>query len=367
MENSLQTPEFPTDRLPSPTRRPYIDWLRGLAVLFMIEWHTVDAWLADAARTGRPFGVLAFIGGWAAPLFLFLAGVAIPFAAGSHMRKGRSMAEAAWVLQKRGWQVFFYAHLFRFTSFLFNPWARGDSIFKPDILNILGLGLVAGAWCWGRSATIARRVLWLLVPAAVIVLISPLVRGWWWPTLLHPRLEAYLRPNGGWGQFALFPWVAYVFVGACAGVWIATARKPEDEPRFHARLAMAAAAVMVAGWVGMYLPSPLGSSFWTTSLSYFLIRTGAMTLMLALAWLWMTRPTARHWSPTVLFGQTSLFVYWVHVELAYGIFSLALKRSLTLPQMGVAYLLFTALMLVAAAWWAKRTAAGPWIPEHLKA
>lgn len=348
-------------------RRPYIDWLRGVAVLFMIEWHVVDAWMADASRVGWSFGALAFIGGWAAPLFLFLAGVAIPFAAASHLRKGRSMREAAWALQTRGWQVFFYAHLFRLTSFLFNPWARWDSIFKPDILNILGLGLVAAAWCWGRSASLLRRVLWLLVPAATIVLMSPAVRGWWWPTLLHPRFEAYLRPNGGWGQFALFPWVAFVFVGACVGVWIATARRPEDEPRFHARLAAVAVAVMVVGWVGMYLPSPFGSSFWTTSLSYFLIRSGAMTLMIAGAWAWMARPTAHQWSPTVLFGQTSLFVYWVHVELAYGVFSLALKRSLTLPQIGVAYFMFTLLLLWGAGWWARRTAAGPWVPAHLAA
>jgi fucose 4-O-acetylase-like acetyltransferase len=91
-----------------------------------------------------------------------------------------------------------------------------------------------------------------------------------------------------------------------------------------------------------------------------------MTMALSGAWLWMSRAGAKRWSPVVLFGQTSLFVYVVHVELAYGLFSAAWKRSLTIPEAAIAYILFTALMLVAARWWVERTAR-PWIPEHLKA
>ena len=31
-----------------------------------------------------------------------------------------------------------------------------------------------------------------------------------------------------------------------------------------------------------------------------------------------------------MFGQTSLFVYWIHVEIAYGVFTYAIHRSLPL-------------------------------------
>jgi uncharacterized membrane protein len=357
------------DRLSPPSsslRRPYIDWLRGVAVLFMIEWHVVDAWMTETARTGPAFTALAFLGGWAAPLFLFLAGVAIPFAAASHQRKGRSVREAAWAVQKRGWQVLLIAHLFRLQSFIFNPWGRWDSIFKPDILNILGLGMVAAAWCWGRSADARRRALWLLIPAAIVVIVTPLVRGWWWPTLLWPRLEGYLRPNG-WGQFSLFPWAGFVFAGAAIGTWIAAARKVDDEPAFHRHLALAGLAAIAAGTVTSFIPSPFAlSNWWTTSVSFFLIRCGAMTLLLAGAWWVVSRRATVRWSPIILFGQTSLFVYWVHVELAYGMWSAAIRKSLSLPEVALAYGLFTLLMLGGAAWWARR-GDRPWIPEHIKA
>ena len=136
-------------------RRPYIDWLRGIAVLIMIEWHTIDAWTADGERTGEVFKALAFLGGWAAPMFLFLAGVAIPLAANAQMARGASVGEVSWALQRRGWQVFLYAHLFRLQSWIINPYAVWHSIFKPDILNILGLGWVEG---WRGDVLVALDI-----------------------------------------------------------------------------------------------------------------------------------------------------------------------------------------------------------------
>lgn len=347
-------------------RRTYIDWLRGVAVLIMIEWHAIDAWTADSERSGQAFKALAFLGGWAAPLFLFLAGVAVPLAVESHMRRGMTAREASWTLQKRGWQILLLAHVFRLQSYFLNPSAVWHSVLKPDILNILGLGLVAAAYCWGRSTTVRGRMVWLLGPALLVLIIAPLSRGWWWPTLLHPRLEAYIRPNGGFGVFPLFPWTAFVFIGAALGVWIAMTRTADEDRRFHVRLAALAVATIAAGFIGMFVPSPFThSSFWTTSWSFFFMRTGAMTLALAGAWMWLRRSTGERWSPVVLFGQTSLFIYWVHVEMAYGLFSAPIKKKLTVTEAVIAYVLFTGLLLWMAEWW--RTRKGPWIPAHMRA
>ena len=42
----------------SPRRREYLDWLRGVAVLLMIEAHLFDSWTAAPDRDSRAFGVL---------------------------------------------------------------------------------------------------------------------------------------------------------------------------------------------------------------------------------------------------------------------------------------------------------------------
>jgi uncharacterized membrane protein len=338
-------------------RRTYIDWLRGVAVLIMIEWHAVDAWTASEVREGGPFRLASLVGGWAAPLFLFLAGVAVPLAGAAKIRKsGVDRRAAAAALEWRGWQVFGLAHLFRFQSFLFDLAASWSSIFKPDILNILGLGLVAGAFGWGRATSPGKLAGFLLIPAAIVVLIAPWSRLWEWPAVLPPRLEAYIRPVGNFGVFTLFPWIAFVFAGAYAGAWLARDRDRATDRGFHLRLALVGLAIAGAGAVGSFLPAPFAASeFWTTSISFFLIRVGVMTIALAAAWLWLQRPSSHRWSPLVVFGRTSLFVYWVHVALAYGAFSAPLHRALPLRWSLVAFGVLTILMLALAVLWQRKT------------
>jgi uncharacterized membrane protein len=343
-------------------RRLYIDWLRGVAVVLMIMWHAIDAWTLPSNRDTFAFATIVFLAGWVAPMFLFFAGVSIPLAGQSRMARGASRREAGWMLQKRGWQIVLIAHLFRVQSFLLNPNGQWASILKPDILNILGIGMVVAAFIWARADDL-RSLAWrLVVPSAVLLfVITPWSRHWWWPTLLHPRLEAYIRPVGSQGQFTLFPTVVYLLAGALAGAVIA-ASDPRDS-RAQWRMALAGLAVFAAGLA--LVPFATSVTSWGDSPTLFLCRAGAITLMLPLAWLLVGRRAPSGWSPLVVFGQTSLFVYWIHVELVYGVFSYPLKRSLPLAWSFPAYVVFTALMLGAATLWQRRPA-GPLVPAHMR-
>jgi uncharacterized membrane protein len=343
-------------------RRAYIDWVRGLAVVVMMEWHVIDSWSVNEGRDSTAFEWITFIGGWAAPMFLYLAGVSVALAAASRMARGLDLRAASWAVQKRGWQIFGVAHLFRLQSYLMSRGASWTSLFKPDILNILGLGMVAAAFCWGRARSRFGRALWLAGSGLAVVLLSPGSRLWWWPTLLPVRFEAYIRPVAHAGVFQIFPSMAYVLFGAFVGALVAAPREASRERPFHAWLAAGGAALLGVGAVGTTLPAAAATSdFWTTSLSLVLMRTGAITLMLPLAWLWMRRPTAAHWSPMVLLGRTSLFVYWVHVELAYGVLSGPIHHTMALPAAVVAYAALVAVMTAAAAWWIQ------WTPPRLPA
>jgi uncharacterized membrane protein len=345
-------------------RRPYIDWLRGVAVLIMISWHSIDSWMVQGGRDTAAFGAVIFIAGWAAPLFLFLAGVSLPFAAGSRMARGASRAEAGRALRRRGWEIFILAHLFRFQSFLLNPHGEWNALLKPDILNILALGIVLTAYCWERAGSDAGLGRWLLLPSAVVVLVlTPWSRVWWWPTLLHPRLEAYIRPVGNYGVFTLFPAVAYVLLGGFVGARLA-ARDPRDAA-IHGRLTLYGLAAVAGGLAAMWLP-PAWQRVGVDALAIVLARTGAMTAALGVSWFLLRHRPRDRWSPVVVFGRTSLFVYWVHVELAYGVFSYPWRHALTLPGAVGAYLLLTLFMLGCAVLWARRPP-GPLVPAHMVA
>ena len=69
--------------------------------------------------------------------------------------------------------------------------------------------------------------------------------------------------------------------------------------------------------------------------------------------------------PMVLFGRTSLFVYWVHIELAFGFLSFPLHGALPLAGSITGFVMMTVAMYFAARWWNDRTQ-GPWIPAELR-
>ena len=75
-------------------RRAYIDWARGVAVLLMIEAHTTDAWTRAADKKSMLYRDATILGGFAAPMFLWLAGLAVVLAATRSAERTGSRAQA---------------------------------------------------------------------------------------------------------------------------------------------------------------------------------------------------------------------------------------------------------------------------------
>ena len=135
----------------STVRHAYLDWVRGVAVLIMIEAHVLDAWTQAADRTRPLFGYAMILGGFGAPLFLFLAGLAVVLSAESKFRKTGDFAASWWAVQKRGWQVFGLAFLFRLQSYILSGGSSLLSLLKVDILNVMGPAIAMTALT-GRMA-----------------------------------------------------------------------------------------------------------------------------------------------------------------------------------------------------------------------
>jgi uncharacterized membrane protein len=320
-------------------RRQYLDWLRGVAVLIMIEAHLFDAWVRVIDRSDRSYRWAIVVGGFSAPLFLFLAGVALALAAGSRLRKGASAGEVAARARARGWQIFGLAYLFRLQSFVISGGAFPQTLLKVDILNVMGLSMVLASVLWRMGARPATRTLMLGFAALGIAMTTPIVRAAAYGASLPYPLSWYLVAVPGSGAFTLFPWTGFLLAGAIVGLWLDQERIDEDERRLMRRLSIIGPGTALAGLAASYLP-PLYSSttFWTGSPTFFFVRLGVLLTAVPAAYVWSARFPGR--SPLRDFGVASLFVYWIHVEMVYGVVSLPLHKALTLPQATVAYVAF---------------------------
>ncbi len=319
----------------------------------MIEAHTFDAWTAVADRARTAYGYAVVLAGGAAPLFLFLAGLSLTLTASRRVRNGAAPWATAWQGVRRGGFIFTLAMLFRLQSWVLSGGTQPlAGLLKVDILNVMAASCAAVAVVWGLGRRPWSRVAALLGAATVVAMSTPLVRLT--PLLdgLPDALESYIRPLGGRGTFSLFPWSGFVAAGAAAGVFMEAVAGSRERLAYR-WLALAGAAVAAAAYWASFQPRIYPDSyFWTTSPTFFFIRVGLLLMMLWVGRSWDQRVwfrTATGGDGPVTraiqaFGRSSLLVYWVHVELTYGVIAYPIKKLFSLEQMLLVYPAFVLLM-----------------------
>ena len=137
-------------------RRRYLDWVRGLAVLIMIQAHVLDSWTRIDARQSWQYAWSMIVAGFGAPLFLFLAGVSVGLSAGSRSRRlGDDRAAAVSVIKRGAW-IFCLAFLFRIQAWVLG-WGPPRTLLKVDILNIMGPSICMAAVIWAAFRRPVQR------------------------------------------------------------------------------------------------------------------------------------------------------------------------------------------------------------------
>lgn len=323
-------------------RRGYLDWLRGVGVLIMIEAHTLDSWTRAADRTRGDYRWAIVVGGFGAPVFLFLAGIALALAAGSRIRRGMGEPEAAARARRRAWQIFGLAFLFRLQSWLISGGGLA-ALLKVDILNVMGISMVGAALLWGAGRHNTGRALLMVLTTLAVAMLTPVIRASQLLDAVPWPIEGYFRPFPGRTTFTLFPWAGFLLAGGAVGIWLDAAQSAHDERRANQWLAAIGPLLALGGYAASFQP-PIytETSFWTSSPTFFFVRLGILVTAIPIAYAWNGAWTGR--SPLREFGAASLFVYWIHVEMVYGILTLPIHRRLTFDQALAACALFSLLM-----------------------
>jgi uncharacterized membrane protein len=366
----------------SSSRLAYIDWLRGLACVLMFQTHCYDAWLGGASRNST-FLMYSQLGGtFPAPLFLFLAGVSFAIVTDKLRRKGLSANEIAKTTIRRGAEVFALGLLFRVQEFVIAlGWAPRSDLFRVDVLNTIGVSMMLmGVMCWagqiwagegtrpyvdsGGAGALARANVNSLRPRASLIVLAlltgiaiaaltPLLWTTWRPRFLPWELETYVNGVHNLGQpqaalFPIFPWGAFAFAGLAFGFLLTS--------DYAQKLGWRLFAIGGLTGVAFYYVAKFCDArswqiypvfdFWHSSPEFFLMRVGFLLLFVLGAYAWCQWGFGQKgFSPLIQLGNTSLLVYWVHIELVYGKFSILPHRSQSIAGASVGLLVIFLTML----------------------
>lgn len=305
-----------------PPRIGIVDAVRGLACVAMIVWHSADAWLTDAIHGTTPFARARLIGGFAAPFFLWLAGLSLALStelrpsaerttaglvrAGWVITVGYALKLASWVidlgsiLDSRNLQTLLVATP-AMTALLFSfrepsrasarsraiagllgalalLWAyshlEGTTrspyvLARLDVLHGIGAALLAMTlllFALGRVVRTERqRALALGLLAVAVALATP---HWIGVSLdpAPPRLVDYLArttadATASGARFPLFPWLGHALFGAAIGTLLRSAPRdlaPEAVPFVSRPWALCLAAALIM--LAVFEAGPLAPS-----------------------------------------------------------------------------------------------------------
>jgi uncharacterized membrane protein len=371
----------------------YIDWMRGLACVLMFQTHCYNSWLSPDAKRSGLYAWSQLGGTLPAPLFIFLAGISFALVTEKLRDRGTERSAIAKQTIFRGAEIFGLGILFRIQEYILGigvaPWT---DLFRVDILNMLGVSMMLmGVLCWltgafasGKESSpqsaqssqrgvdvLSRMRGWsiaaAIAAAAGVALATPLI----WNrrfSMMPWELETYFngvhtfKAPQPW-LFPMFPWIAFAFAGLAVGFFLfSDFAKQRQTAAFlwlggTGVLACLLSIAFDLGPVHMY-----GSSnydYWHTSPNFLLMRCGILLIILFLCFAWCRWGFAeRGFSPIIQLGQTSLLVYWVHIEFVYGRLSILPKGNcgIALASLGLA-IIFIA-MLGLSIWrtrWKKRT------------
>jgi uncharacterized membrane protein len=324
----------------------YLDLMRGLAAVIMLQGHVFHSFIRNDLRTGGPYIFSQFLGGMPPAIFLFLTGITLAFLMDSQERKGVAARQRWVVALRRAGYLLMVAFAFRLQLWVFSrifshtnsPWTE---MLKVDILNCMGFGI--GLLAVMAVFTTRERIRLCAILGCAIALASPLVSQAGlasWP----PLLRDYFVPS--YNFFSFFPWAAFIAFGLSFGS-ILRVTKPEQLTQAMQWFALAGIALAMGGGAASSSVATLyaKSEFWLDSPALTMIKLGVLLIGVAFCYVWMMQKSAQGWSWIRQLGTTSLLVYWVHIELVYGNWLGWLKLNLSVGQTVIAAACIIAAMV----------------------
>lgn len=301
----------------------FLDILRAFAVFMMVQGHTVDSTLGEDFRTsGSVFHTIWFyMRGLTAPIFLFTSGTVFMYLL---KRSNKPFMDNKRVIKgiRRAGLLFLIGYLLRFPNYnifhlQYATDAQWDIFFASDVLHLIAFGLLFTI----LFAYISYKFkfndyyIFALGTLAFILLNIPFSNIDWNSFL--PKIIGNYFYIGGGSQFPLFPWLAYFFMGAILGSYMAKNPKSFSDKSFGIKLAIFGGILFFAAYGVEFIENALKFQLAYQKPSIVFHRI-AVVLLFNAVFIHISLYIKSIPSLIILLGRNTLLIYAVHVFLIYN-------------------------------------------------
>ena len=345
----------------SKNRALFIDMLKGLALIVMIEVHVVNSMLMPALKESWWFPTLNFINGLVAPSFSFASGMVFVLSLQKGVDQLRTFGKEFWRKLSRIGLIFFVGYSLHLPYYSLNKILSNqtqpnlESLFTVDILQIISTGLIVLFFARIFIKSEKRFYNFILILTAVILIISPLMWKIDFANYLPLFFANYFNKMHG-SLFPVFPRWAFVFSGAYVAKYYLEAKQNNSEKTLTRKMIITGLLFYLISVVVMYvlfvkelaniIPNPF----------FFLERFGLILLSLGMFRVYLNNK--ENYSSLILdVSRESLLVYWVHLQLIYreifwgkSLIDIS-QRNYNILQCLIVTLILIVLMLILAKVW----------------
>jgi len=303
----------------------FIDLLRAIAVLQMVQGHTVDVLLSQVFRTAEfpIYNIWYFLRGMTAPIFMFTAGTTFtylfksvkkPFEENYRVKKGI----------RRALLLLFIGYILRYPSWTIVDFSEvtaenWQTFFIVDVLQLIGFSLLLLLLILFFTAKLKLNFMVTFISSAVLIfLASPFMENINWISYLPAPVIAYLYSGSG-SLFPLFPWAGYVISGAVLGSYLAQNPMVFKTSRFSKFLAILGLSFSLIALFSYLILQAYGIEIINPQVTpnTIFFRMGFVLLLTALV-SYISLKVDRIPHLIILVGRNTLLIYVVHLIILYG-------------------------------------------------
>ena len=302
-------------------RAQFIDMLKGLALIVMIEVHVVNIFLSSELRSAWWFSYLNFINGLVAPAFTFSSGMVFVLSLQKGLDELRKFGMKFWNKLGRLIIVFLAGYSLHISYLSLRKISNPNyphmlqEFLKVDILQCIAIGLILLLLLRLLIKNDKAFYTTILLLDIFVLTFGPYAWKTDFSQIMPLGIANYFNMLNG-SLFPLFPWLAFILTGALAGKLYVELKIKIGERKF--------AKYLIYYGSGLFLGSVLLLNFILPGSIveikpnpiFFLARLGVLLLLLGLFWFYINR--FENYNSFILdVSRESLMVYWLHINILY--------------------------------------------------